>query len=106
MKDLTIGKLRGLQQIATPDGLLTMTAMDHRGSLQKMLNREHQITVVFVTHERDIARHTRRIIHLRDGRITQDESVDEPLLAEQVIEGMAVGNGKWPPNGNAVEAGA
>ena len=33
------------------------------------LNREQGLTVIFVTHEPDIAYHTRRIIHLRDGLI-------------------------------------
>ncbi len=38
MKNLTIGKIRGLQQIANSDGILTMCAMDHRGSLRSMIN--------------------------------------------------------------------
>ena len=41
MKSLTIGKIRGLQQIASPDGIFTMCAMDHRGSLRSMINEEH-----------------------------------------------------------------
>ena len=45
------------------------------------LNLEQNITVVFVTHDPRIAKHTRRIIHLSDGAIVADESVDEPLLA-------------------------
>ena len=40
MKNLTIGKIRGLQQIANPDGILTMCAMDHRGSLRSMIDEE------------------------------------------------------------------
>ncbi len=36
MKKLSIGKLRGLQQIASPDGIFNMCAMDHRGSLRKL----------------------------------------------------------------------
>jgi putative ABC transport system ATP-binding protein len=43
------------------------------------LNQQHGITVVFVTHEMDIARHTRRIINMRDGRVTGDEMVSAPL---------------------------
>lgn len=35
---LTYGKLRGLQEIANPQGLFTITALDHRGSLRKALN--------------------------------------------------------------------
>jgi putative ABC transport system ATP-binding protein len=34
------------------------------------LNRERGITVVLVTHDATIAQHTRRIVHLYDGRIT------------------------------------
>lgn len=41
MKRLSIGKIRGLQQIANPDGILTMCAMDHRGSLRNMIDAKH-----------------------------------------------------------------
>jgi len=41
MRRLTIGKVRGLQQISNPDGIFTMCAMDHRGSLRSMLDEEH-----------------------------------------------------------------
>jgi tagatose 1,6-diphosphate aldolase len=37
MKKLTIGKLRGLQQMATPDGIFAICAMDHRGSLRRLI---------------------------------------------------------------------
>jgi len=40
MKRLTIGKIRGLQQIANPDGIFTICAMDHRGSLRSMIDQE------------------------------------------------------------------
>jgi putative ABC transport system ATP-binding protein len=36
------------------------------------LNRERGITVIFVTHEPEVAAHTRRIITLRDGRVVAD----------------------------------
>ena len=39
MKRLSVGKLRGLQQIASPDGILTICAMDHRGSFRNMINQ-------------------------------------------------------------------
>ncbi|MFQ6059089.1 MAG: tagatose 1,6-diphosphate aldolase [Anaerolineae bacterium] len=35
---LTIGKLRGLQQIANHTGIFAMCAMDHRGSMQRMIS--------------------------------------------------------------------
>ena len=37
------------------------------------LNRERGITVIFVTHEPDVAAYTRRMITLRDGRVIADE---------------------------------
>jgi len=40
MKRLSIGKIRGLQQIANPDGIFAMCAMDHRGSLRSMIDEE------------------------------------------------------------------
>jgi putative ABC transport system ATP-binding protein len=38
------------------------------------LNKQDGITVVVVTHEREIAAHTQRIIFLRDGRIVDGQS--------------------------------
>jgi tagatose 1,6-diphosphate aldolase len=38
MKKLSIGKIRGLQQIANSEGVFTICAMDHRGSLQSMID--------------------------------------------------------------------
>jgi len=36
----SIGKIRGLQQISTPDGIFVVCAMDHRGSLKAMINED------------------------------------------------------------------
>src|SRR6202022_1669648 len=53
-----------------PTGALdTRTSAEIMGIFQR-LNRDRGLTVIFVTHEPDIAYHTRRIIHLRDGLIT------------------------------------
>ncbi len=38
---ISVGKLRGLQQISDDSGTFTMIAMDQRGSLQKMLHPEN-----------------------------------------------------------------
>lgn len=38
-------------------------------------------TVVLVTHEEDIARHSHRIVRLRDGLIETDEKVKNPTIA-------------------------
>ena len=40
MKKLTIGKIRGLQQISTPAGIFIICAMDHRDSLKAMIKKE------------------------------------------------------------------
>lgn len=45
------------------------------------LNRERGITVIFVTHDPWIARHTRRIVTLADGLVMRDEEVLQPLVA-------------------------
>ena len=48
------------------------------------LNREHGITVLFVTHDPTIARHTRRIVRLHDGEIVGDEPVTDQILEGSV----------------------
>jgi putative ABC transport system ATP-binding protein len=45
------------------------------------LNREQGITVIFVTHDPWIARHTRRVVMLADGKIVRDEPIHDPLVA-------------------------
>ena len=44
-------------------------------SFFKKLNEEMGITVVTITHEFDIAKFSKRLIHIRDGRITHDGPV-------------------------------
>ncbi len=38
------------------------------------LNRQGR-TIIIITHEQDVAKHARRIIHIRDGEIIQDEKI-------------------------------
>ncbi len=45
------------------------------------LNQEQGITVVFVTHDSWIARHTRRLVMLRDGKVVADRPIPKPLIA-------------------------
>jgi len=40
---------------------------------EKLNNQGH--TIVMITHEPDIAKHAKRIIHIKDGRIEKDEKV-------------------------------
>jgi putative ABC transport system ATP-binding protein len=45
--------------------------------IMKLLDRLHAAgnTILLVTHERDVAAHAHRIVHIRDGRIDRDERV-------------------------------
>jgi putative ABC transport system ATP-binding protein len=45
------------------------------------LNEEQGITIIFVTHEPEIAQHTRRIVRIADGRIVDDRPVRNPRRA-------------------------
>lgn len=45
------------------------------------LNNEEGITTIFVTHDPWIARHTKRVVMIRDGLIVADQQVSRPLVA-------------------------
>jgi putative ABC transport system ATP-binding protein len=64
-----------------PTGNLdTKTGEEIIGLFQK-LHADKGQTVVYVTHDAFIARHTQRIIRLVDGKIISDEPVAHPLVA-------------------------
>ncbi len=84
------------QRVAIARALVTEPAMiladeptgnlDSRSGTEVMqifqsLNRDKGITTVFVTHDPWIARHTDRVIMLRDGKVVADRRVAEPLIA-------------------------
>jgi putative ABC transport system ATP-binding protein len=48
------------------------------------MNRKQGITTVFVTHDPFVARHTDRIVMLRDGQIVADQPVPDPIEAGTV----------------------
>lgn len=50
------------------------------GILQR-LNEEQGITIVFVTHDSWTARHTKRLVMLRDGQVVADQPIARPLIA-------------------------
>jgi tagatose 1,6-diphosphate aldolase len=45
--NLSIGKLRGLQQVADDNGYLTICAIDHRGALQRAMNEKNPDAVTY-----------------------------------------------------------
>jgi putative ABC transport system ATP-binding protein len=64
-----------------PTGNLdTRTSLEVLALLQK-LNRERGITIVLVTHEREIAGCASRVVTMRDGRIVSDVVQDDPTNA-------------------------
>jgi putative ABC transport system ATP-binding protein len=64
-----------------PTGNLDSTSGAEIMAILQWLNQYSGITVVLVTHDRSIARHTSRIIHLYDGHVTNEEVVTDPLVA-------------------------
>ncbi len=78
-----------------PTGALdSKTGAEIIGLFQR-LHREFGQTVIYVTHDPFIARHTRRVVRLADGIIVGDEKIDHPLEAgtprpsEQALEAEA-----------------
>jgi putative ABC transport system ATP-binding protein len=67
-----------------PTGNLDSRSGAELMTIFQRLNREMGITVVFVTHDPDIAAHTRRIVQLLDGKIVTDEPVENPLDAVEL----------------------
>lgn len=59
-----------------PTGALDTKATADIMDIFVRLNRDRGITIVFVTHEREVAAYTRRVITLRDGRIIADEPAE------------------------------
>jgi len=72
-----------------PTGNIDTKAGEEVMAIFQKLNRERGITVVLVTHEPDIARHAQRIVRLRDGLVVGEERVERPILAEEVLTGLA-----------------
>ena len=68
-----------------PTGALdTRTSFELMGLLQQ-LNRGG-MTVVLVTHERDVAAFASRIVSFRDGRVVDDRRVERPADARQLLQ--------------------
>jgi putative ABC transport system ATP-binding protein len=71
-----------------PTGALdTRTSFELMGLLQQ-LNRGG-MTVVLVTHERDVAAFASRIVSFRDGRVVDDRRVARPADARRMLEEFA-----------------
>ncbi|NOK61082.1 MAG: ABC transporter ATP-binding protein [Chloroflexi bacterium AL-W] len=62
-----------------PTGALDSKTGDEIIGIFQRLNEEQGITVIIVTHDLEVAQHAQRIISVRDGLISSDELVNEPL---------------------------
>ncbi len=62
-----------------PTGNLDSKTGEDILGLFRQLNREDGLTVVLVTHDPTVAAHARRVIRIRDGRVSDDDCfVDQP----------------------------
>jgi len=60
--------------------------------LFQRLNADQGKTIVFVTHEPDIARLTSRNIIFRDGWVIKEQLVEEPLSAANMLKSLPIGD--------------
>lgn len=68
-----------------PTGNLdSKTTVEVMSAILKLV-REHNITFVMVTHERDLSGYADRIITLKDGVVLSDERQEHPVVAEELI---------------------
>jgi len=72
-----------------PTGNLDSRSSEEVMEIFQRLNREHNLTIVLVTHEPDIGHHAKRILVFRDGQIQQDTPVQNQIDARQVLDEMS-----------------
>jgi putative ABC transport system ATP-binding protein len=65
-----------------PTGSLDTAAGDEIMYLLAELNASQGTTIIVVSHDRRVARATDRILTMRDGRITNDHTVADPLTED------------------------
>ena len=86
-----------------PTGNLdTRTSVEIMALLQT-LNRQG-ITVVLVTHERDIAEYASRVIHFRDGRLQSDQRNPRPRDAQAELRDLPLAADEATPTASETAA--
>jgi putative ABC transport system ATP-binding protein len=65
-----------------PTGALDSQTSQDILTLMLQLNRDHQLTFVWVTHALEVAQQAQRLITMRDGWIIGDQPVDRKIFAE------------------------
>lgn len=72
-----------------PTGNLASLQSEEIMQIFQELNDEGS-TVVMVTHEPDIGQHCKRLVHIKDGQVLDDEKVTDRLRATDVLERMRI----------------
>ena len=70
-----------------PTGNLDSRTGEEILAIFQNLNKEGK-TILFITHELDLAKHAQKIIYLRDGIITGEEKITNPIDAETRLKEM------------------
>jgi len=84
-----------------PTGNLDSRTGEEIMAIFQNFNRQGK-TILFVTHEIDLAKHAGRIIYLKDGIITGEEIIKDPINAQKRLEDMP----KLEDKINSMEANA
>jgi len=84
---ISIGKLRGLQQISDEMGRFTMVAMDQRGSLQKMLHPENPKAATYTEMEAVKLGVTEALAPVASGYLLDPEYGVGPTINRFVLPG-------------------
>lgn len=72
-----------------PTGNLASLQSEEIMQIFQELNAEGS-TIVMVTHEPDIGQHCKRLVHIKDGVVLDDEPVENRLFAKDVLVEMAI----------------
>ncbi len=72
-----------------PTGNLASLQSEEIMNIFQELNEEGS-TIVMVTHEPDIGQHCKRMVHIKDGIVVDDEAVHDRLMARDVLVRMAL----------------
>lgn len=70
-----------------PTGNLDSRTGEEIMAIFQDLNKQGK-TILFVTHELELARHAQKIVYLKDGIIINEEKIDEPIDARKMLKDM------------------
>lgn len=69
-----------------PTGNLDSKSGQEVMAILQDLNQKHGITIVLVTHDPRISHYAQRVIHLFDGKIVEEEIVENPTQAHELLK--------------------